>query len=98
MTPASPQAFTTRLTVKVVPGASRDQIAGWLEETLKVRVSAPPEKGKANAAVEKLVAKALGLSRDAVRVVSGATSPRKTLSISGLSLDEIRSKLASRSD
>ncbi|HEB89587.1 MAG TPA: DUF167 domain-containing protein [Deltaproteobacteria bacterium] len=94
MTTSSRRILSTRLTVKVVPGASRDEIAGWLEESLKIRVVAPPEKGKANSAVEKLLAGALGLSRRAVRVVSGATSQRKTLEISGLSLDEIRSKLA----
>ncbi|MFP6608142.1 MAG: DUF167 domain-containing protein, partial [Myxococcota bacterium] len=47
--------------VKVVPGSSRDAIAGWLGEALKVRVRAPAERGKANASVEKIVADALGV-------------------------------------
>jgi uncharacterized protein (TIGR00251 family) len=67
--------------VKVVPKASRDEIAGWLGDRLKIRVSAPPERGKANAAVEKLLAETLGLPPSAVRVVAGATTPLKAVEI-----------------
>ena len=94
MTDGSPAPPVTRLPVKVVPGSSRNHIAGWLEASLKVRVRAPPERGKANAAVEKLVACALDLPSGRVRVVSGMTSTRKTLEIAGLSLDEIRARIA----
>ena len=45
-----------RLQLKVVPGSSKDEVAGWLGDALKVRVGAPAERGRANAAVEKLVA------------------------------------------
>jgi uncharacterized protein (TIGR00251 family) len=83
-----------RLSLKVVPGSSRDCIAGWLEETLKVRVRVPAERGKANTAVEKLIAQALDISPNAVRIVSGATSARKTAEISGLSLAEIHERLS----
>lgn len=83
-----------RLDLKVVPRASATGIAGWLGETLKVRVTAPPEKGRANAAVEALVAQALGLPVHAVRVVSGRGSPRKVLEIDGLSPRDVRRRLA----
>jgi uncharacterized protein YggU (UPF0235/DUF167 family) len=83
-----------RLSLKVIPGSSRDCIAGWLEETLKVHVRVSPERGKANTAVEKLVAHALDMSPNAVRIVSGMTSARKTAEISGLSLEEIHKRLA----
>lgn len=88
--------MTFKLAIKVVPGSSRDCIAGWLGETLKVRVSAPPERGRANAAVEVLVADALGIASDQVRIVAGASSARKILEISGLSEAEIRERLANR--
>ena len=84
---------TTRLPVKVVPGSSKNCIAGWLGEALRVRVMAPPERGKANTAVEKIIAEALGLSNDAVNVIKGPTSPRKVVEIAGLAESEVRSRL-----
>lgn len=89
-------ATSVRLPVKVVPGSSRDGVAGWLGDALKVRVTAPPERGKANASVEKLIAEALGVPKEAVRVVAGGTSPHKTLAVSGLSAAEVRARLPRR--
>ena len=83
-----------KLSVKVVPGASRDGIAGWLGETLKVRVTAPAERGRANAAVEELLAGALGVPKDCVRIVAGAASARKVILISRLSEAEVRHRLS----
>lgn len=82
-----------RLEVKVVPGASRSGIAGWLGDALKVRVAAPPEDGRANAAVQTLIAEALGLPRAQVRLVAGRASPRKTVEIVGIAGDELRARL-----
>lgn len=84
-----------KLKIKVVPGASRSHVAGWLGDALKVRVAAPPEKGKANKAVESVVAQVLGLPSDAVRIVSGQTSPHKVLEIDGLTLQEIKQRIDS---
>jgi uncharacterized protein (TIGR00251 family) len=82
--------MSARLPVKVVPGASSNGIAGWMGDALRVRVTAPPERGKANAAVERIIADALGLPAHAVRVIKGNTSPRKVLEISGLTDRETR--------
>lgn len=70
-----------RLALKVVPGASRDRVAGWLDGRLKVLVAAPPERGRANAAAVALIARSLGLPRSAVRLSAGETSPLKVLEI-----------------
>jgi uncharacterized protein (TIGR00251 family) len=83
-----------RLAVKVVPGARRDQIAGWLGDALKLRVAAPPEQGRANAAVEALLTAALGLKRGQVRIVAGHGSPRKTVEIDGLDRSTLDARLA----
>jgi uncharacterized protein len=83
----------TRIGVKVVPGASRDDIAGWLGADLKVRVAAPAERGKANAAVEALLSAALALPKQSVRIVAGAATSRKVLEIDGLTEAEIRERL-----
>jgi uncharacterized protein YggU (UPF0235/DUF167 family) len=87
-------APAARLAVKVVPGSSREGIAGWLGESLRVRVSAPPERGRANTAVEQLIAGALGLARGSVRVVAGGASPRKIVEVSGLAPAELQRRLA----
>lgn len=81
------------LAIKVVPGSSRDRVAGVLGDALKVSVSAPPEKGKANDAVVDLLAKALGVKRNAVRIVAGHGQPRKTVAIGGVTADAVRSRL-----
>lgn len=72
-----------RLMVKAVPGAKRDEIAGLLGDRLKVRVSAPPEGGRANAAICELLASALGVRARDVRVVSGMTRAEKVVEVSG---------------
>lgn len=86
--------MTIKLPVKVVPGSSRECLAGWLGETLKVRVTAPPELGKANQALERLLADALGLSRQSVRVVTGKTSTQKVVEIMGLSEADVALRLS----
>ncbi len=82
------------LRIKVVPGSSRDCVAGWLGDTLKVRVSAPAERGEANAAAEKTVAEALGVPVACARIVRGTTSARKLVEISGLSQSEVYDRLS----
>jgi len=81
------------LWIKAVPGASRDQISGLLGDRLKIRVSAPPEAGKANEAIRALLAKMLGIKRSAIAIHSGHTNPEKIVRITGLSLDQARDGL-----
>lgn len=75
-----------RLTLRVTPNAGRDVIEGFERladgtEVLRVRVAAVPDKGKANAAVIGLLAKALGLPKSALRLVSGETARLKTIDL-----------------
>lgn len=87
-----------KIPVKVVPGSSRDAVSGWLDDALKVRVRAKPEKGGANRAVESLLAKTLGLQPGRVRIVSGFSSARKQIRVEGLSETEIREKINKQLD
>ncbi len=82
------------LRVKVVPGASRSRVVGMLGDRLKVAVAAPPEGGKANKAVCKLIAEVLGLPVRDVVVSAGTSNPQKTLVITGLSTDRVVEYLA----
>lgn len=77
------------LPVKVVPGARADKIAGPLGDRLKIRVSAPPEGGKANKAVCALLAKALGVKPARVTVHAGTSNPEKTIRVEGLTPRQI---------
>ena len=83
----------TLLKVKVVPGSSRDRVVGPYGPGVRVQVSAPPEGGRANRAVEQLLAGALGLKAQQVRVVKGQTQPRKVLEIEGVELDAVLAAL-----
>lgn len=82
-----------RLDIKAVPGARRNEIAGWLGERLKIRISAPPEGGKANKAICALLAETLGLRPRNITIVSGPTSPEKTVEIVGLSDGDLAGRL-----
>lgn len=84
----------TRLNVHVHPGAREERIRGWLESgELRVAVSAPPEAGRANQAVIRLLAAALGLKPRAIALSRGATSRRKAFEIEGLDESEARRRL-----
>ena len=90
----SERAQTLRLPVRLSPRGGRDAIDGWaLDEAgrpfLKVRVSAPPVEGAANAALEVLLAKTLGLPRSAVSVARGQTARIKQVEIEGREMADI---------
>ena len=83
----------TVIAVKVVPRAAKDEIVGWLADAVKVRVQAPPQDGRANRALEELLAEALSLKKNAVTVTSGRASAHKRVAIEGLTRDEIVRRL-----
>lgn len=72
-----------RVRVKAVPGASRDEVSGALGDRLKVRVSAPPEGGRANAAIAALLADACGIPPRSVELAHGASRPVKEFVLRG---------------
>lgn len=82
-----------RITVAVSPGAKRTELVGRHGDGWKARVDAPPEGGRANAALADLLAAALGVRRDQVTVVAGRASRRKIVEIAGLEADEIVRRL-----
>jgi len=67
--------------VKVVPGSSKTVIAGLYNGMLKVRLSAAPEKGKANQALVELLAERFNIPKNAIVIVSGQTSKVKMISV-----------------
>jgi uncharacterized protein (TIGR00251 family) len=80
--------FHIELFVRVTPNASRDEITGIIqssdgENRLALKVRAVPEKGKANKAVTKLLAKLIKVPKSSIAVTSGSTARQKTLRIVG---------------
>ncbi len=78
-----------QLTVKVVPGSSRTEIAGIYDDMLKIKVAAPPEKGKANKALLAFLAKQLGLRKNALQITSGQTSVIKQVWLQGVTKEDV---------
>ena len=84
-----------RLRLRVKPGGRRQRLIGAYGGALKLEVSAAPEKGRANAAVIRLLSDALGLQRQRVEIVAGASSQDKVAVLTGCRVEEITAKLAS---
>ena len=83
----------TNIRLKVLPGASRNEIVGWENGVFKVKLTAPPVEGRANKALKTLLAKRLGLPRRNVEIVSGMQSRMKIVRLQGTSLEEAKNKL-----
>ena len=88
-------ALSTRLRLRVSPGAPRSAIVGRHGEGWKVRVPAPPEGGRANDAVVRLLANTLSVPRDPVTVVSGHSGKDKIVELAGLDHTQIEQRLES---
>jgi uncharacterized protein len=81
--PATATKDGVRLTVRVAPKASRSRVVGVADGVLKVAVAAPPEDGKANAALIETIAEAFGVPRRDVVLAAGAASRRKLVDVAG---------------
>ena len=78
------------LTIRVVPRASKSEIVGVVEGSLKVRISAPPVDGAANEEVVKVLAKAFGVAKSSVSIISGGTSKTKRVRVIGATPERLR--------
>ncbi len=83
-----------QIRIKVLPGAACESVE-WFGDLLKVKVRAPPDKGRANSAVEELLAERLAVPLSSVRITTGFGSPLKTVEISSIpDLAALRKKLS----
>jgi uncharacterized protein (TIGR00251 family) len=78
----------TLFRVRVSPGASRERVSGLHDGALKVSVAAAPEKGRANTALVKFLAKTMGVSRKDLSIASGETDRNKRLLLEGRDIEE----------
>ncbi len=85
---------SVKISVRLQPKASREELRVWDEGgVLRVRVKEAPVDGAANAALVRLVAKHLGISRGAISIIHGATGRNKILKVEGLSARQIKNRL-----
>ena len=82
-----------KIDVRVQPKASRNQVDGFEDGTLRLRVTAPPADGRANTGVIALLAKTLGVSKSRLEIVRGHSSRNKVVSIDTLSEQEVRRRI-----
>jgi hypothetical protein len=82
------------LPVRARPGARRNEVRGVQDGMLKVSVTQVAEKGKANEALIDVLAQALDVRRWQLELIAGETAPRKKFLVRGVSMDELRSRIA----
>lgn len=82
------------LNVKVIPNASRNRVAGLYADGIKIQTSAPPEAGKANRAVAKILAEFLGVKPGQIELISAPANPRKQFRIVAFTPAQLGAKLA----
>ena len=83
----------TIINVKVIPRASRDQIAGIEQGLYRIKLTAPPVEGRANKALKELLARRLGLPKGDIEIISGERSRQKSVRIHGLSPQDVKALL-----
>jgi uncharacterized protein (TIGR00251 family) len=84
---------SARVRLRVSPGADRTGLVGRHGDGWKVRVAAPPENGRANAAVVQLIASTLSVPKEAVTVVSGRSGRDKIIELAGIDADQVDARL-----
>ncbi|MDO9229882.1 MAG: DUF167 domain-containing protein [Syntrophales bacterium] len=80
--------------IRVVPRASRREPVGIRDDTLKLRITAPPVEGKANRECVRMLAELLGVKKTQVAIISGHTSRTKTVAVEGVKAKEIAALIA----
>jgi uncharacterized protein len=88
-------ATGVRVSIRVQPRASANEIAGVHGDALRIRLTAPPVEGAANAALVDFLASTLGIARRDVTIIAGSSSRSKIVELTGITEDRVRSLLGS---
>ena len=88
---------TTSVSIVVQPNAKRNEVLGFEESVLHVKIAAPPVKGKANRELIAFLSKLLGISKSSITIEKGHISRRKVIAIEGLSQAEVTKRLLGKS-
>lgn len=94
----SSQGNHARICIRVYPTAARNEVVGFSDGILRVRVSAPPVRGKANRELVAFLSQLLDVSKNNISIIRGHTSRNKTIAIYDLSEEEVLKRLLSEPD
>jgi uncharacterized protein (TIGR00251 family) len=81
------------LLIRVTPNASRNEITGFHDGVLQVKIAAPPVGGKANKELTDFLSRALGVKKSDISIIKGQTSRNKAISIEGMSREDILKRI-----
>jgi len=98
---SSPRILTVlgneaRISLRVYPNASKSEVLDFTEGILRVRIAAPPVRGKANRELLSLLSQLLGVRQSSLAIIKGHTSRSKLVAVSGLSREEALGRLLSQ--
>ncbi len=82
-----------KISLRVYPNASRNEMMGFTDEVLRVKISAPPIRGKANRELVTFLSRLLGVGKGSVNIIKGHTTRNKVVAIDGLSQEEVMKRL-----
>ncbi|MDO8577749.1 MAG: DUF167 domain-containing protein [Dehalococcoidales bacterium] len=91
------QQEPTRIIVRVRPGARKNEVLGFLEDVLRVKIAAPPVEGKANRELIVFLSEVLGIRKSDITIEKGETAKRKVVGIIGVTQSQIMERVAARS-
>jgi uncharacterized protein len=87
------KAGGVQFAIRVIPGASKNEVVGIQDGALKIKLTAPPVEGKANKACIDFLTRLLGMRRSALAIASGEKSRKKIVTIDGMNLRELEERL-----
>ncbi len=88
----------TRITIRVQPNAARNEVLGLSGDVLRLRIAAPPVRGRANKELIAFLSRRLNISRQSVTIVRGHTAREKVVAINGLNRRQILERLLPQSN
>ena len=83
-----------KIGVKVLPNAGKNEVVGMTNGVWRIKIAAPPEKGKANKELINFLSDILATKKDQVNILRGQTSHNKLLAIDGLTADEVTARFS----
>lgn len=76
-----------KIQLKVIPNAGKNEVIGWVDDVLKIKIAKPPTNGKANMELIEYLADVLGVAKNEITIKAGQTGRKKIVELNGLSVE-----------